>query len=70
MRKSKGSLIWAYLSMSLVYVSIGLGSAALTLLSEAPKSRAWIVYLGVFLLGAVLIDVRVKSEPVSEEDFE
>lgn len=75
MRESRGSWWWAQITRVLVYLALGVVSGGIALW----VSSAWlpfaepirvrnVVLVLTWILGALLIDVRVKSVPVSEEE--
>lgn len=72
MRRSRGSWWWAQISRVLVYLALGIVSGGLAVWVSSRFSHPLRLFVLVitWILGVLVIDIRVRWEPVTEEEIE
>lgn len=68
MRSGRGSWWWAQIMRALVYLALGIVCAGLAVFVGSPYPlpiRKWIM-IASWILGMLLVDIRVRSEKIGE----
>jgi hypothetical protein len=71
MRRGRGSWWWAQMERALVYVALGIVSAgvAFWVNSKYSAPSRLIVFLTSWVLGMLIIDIRIESKLATEEEL-